>query len=966
MEYFLDAIASSIYREFGNTLNRHCIVFPNRRAGLFFKKYLAGHIDKPVWEPEILTINELFRQHSHLQVAGNEMLLMELYKVYRQLKKPAETFDNFIYWGDIILNDFDDVDKYIVDSESLFRNIRDLKLIDSEFGSLSEEQKEVVRTFWTNFNPAKPTAEKDGFINIWTVLNGIYNEFRKVLRDLNLAYEGMIFRDLAEDDRELFSAGSRWDKIHFIGFNALNECEKRVMLRLKSKNLARFYWDYDESYINVSGYNSAGYFLRDNVRIYGNDMPETWSYRTLLSEENKTVKRRLIDTSSDISQVKLIPEILAEFHDITKENAHETAIVLADENLLIPALTSIPQENGDVNITMGYPFSRTRVYSLVKKLMELQMNSSVSDNENYFRYSDVEALLRDDLILSVLADDAEAFPKEEGKIKNDKVSEKIICKSEFRKVIFSRKVTPIDMSEYFRNILTMVASAGIKVTEYEEDTPGFDKITNEFIYRAVLTINRLETIIKSGDVVLSERTYLVILDRMLRKQSVPFAGEPLSGIQIMGILETRALDFRNLIMLSVNEGILPAISSPSSSYIPFNLRGAFGLPSVNHQESVYAYHFYRLLHRASDVVFVYNSNPDGLRSGELSRFLTQMMYEPSLVPVISKINTEIRTNGSISDQIPKSVEYIDLLKNQFVNSASSKALSPSAINMWLNCRMKFFYRYVNGLKEPEELKDEIDAAMLGEILHEVMYFIYSGFEGKTIMKEFLSELIRDKGKIINYINTSLSKKLGKEERDLIYGNEIIVSDVIFTYVQRILKADYEFAPFTVSGLEKRVLFSLDVPHCDGMISVRTGGVIDRTDSVAGKNRVVDYKTGSVSESIGSISDLFEDDRKKEHDGWLQTLLYCESLFRSNVNGTIRPSIYKIKKAGEGILNDRLRIKSDRKNEMTVESYSEIRDEFITGLKNTVYKIFSIEEPFRMTGDINQKCRYCCYKKLCLR
>jgi len=402
MEFFLDKLAKTLYNGYGSELHRHCIVFPNRRAGLFFLRYLSGYLDRPLWKPGVITINELFLNHSTLQPAGKEFLLLELYKVYKKLKKSAESFDNFFYWGDILLNDFDDIDKYIIDAGRLFRDIKDIKDIDREFETLDERQKEIVRSFWVNFDRETPSDEKEGFISLWSVLSEVYSEFRSNLQKRNLAYEGMIFRQIAEDDSEIFSAKQKWDRIHFAGFNALNECERRVMLRLSKNNLACFYWDYDESYLNMQGYNSAGYFLRNNISLFGNDMPEDWSYNTLISGTRNKPLRKLIDTSSDIAQVKLIPQIISDFDDINPHNAHETAIVLTDENLLIPVLSTIPEHAGDVNITMGLPLSQTRVYSLVRKLMDLQMNSKYCEGKSCFQNSDVDALLTDSLIADLI------------------------------------------------------------------------------------------------------------------------------------------------------------------------------------------------------------------------------------------------------------------------------------------------------------------------------------------------------------------------------------------------------------------------------------------------------------------------------------------------------------------------------------------------------------------------------------
>ncbi len=969
MEYFLDKIAGSLYREFGNTLNRHCIIFPNRRAGLFFMKYLASHIDKPVWEPEILTINELFSSQSKLQIAGNEVLLFELYKVYKKVKRSTETFDNFFYWGDILLNDFDDVDKYFVDASLLFQNVLDIKNIDIQFGGLNESQTEVIKKFWINFNHDKPTDQKSGFISIWSVLGEIYSAFRLSLRDRNLAYEGMIFRDLAENTDDMISEGIKWDLVHFVGFNALNECEKRIMKRLKKAGKARFYWDYDESYIYDSVSNSAGYFLRENIRTFGNDMPPDWSFSSFLSIEDKKIKRQIIDSSSDVAQVKLVPDLLKELPEHTKENAHQTAVVLADENLLIPMLSSLPEEIGDVNITMGYPVRQTRIYTLVRNIMDLQRYAVVSGEKTWFRYSDVTGVLRNSLISTFTGGSSEKLIADITDANLISVPNDYFSEYEELLKIFVKQNTPQDLSVYLRTILSLIATRGLKENEVNygnESNRGTDKIMNEFIYHIVISINRLESIVSSEDVSFSCETYMLILDRILRNLSVPFAGEPLSGLQIMGILETRALDFKNLIILSVNEGVLPAVSSPSSSYIPFSLREAFGLPSVNHQESIYAYHFYRLLQRAENVTFTYNSNPDGMRSGEMSRFLIQMLYNPKLKPDLININPEIRSHASISPEIKKTSQHKQQLLSRYSDDADDHMLSPSAINTWLSCRMKFYYRYVCSLKEPVVLKDDIDPAMLGAILHEIMKSLYAGFVGKTLEKTFLERLLKEEQNLTGVIDKAVSSRFMSDTGRIVHGNETVVRDVLLTYITRILNKDISIAPVHIVSLEKRYSFPFEFNDGNNKYKFKLGGYIDRIDIVNGTARIVDYKTGSVSDSIASISDLFADDRKKDSDGWLQTLIYCEAVYGKISAGSIRPSVYKIKKSNTGNSSDMLRIKPDTRTDIILEDYSVIRNSFIDGLAETISLIFNENEPFRMTEDMTGKCRYCVYRGLCMR
>jgi CRISPR/Cas system-associated exonuclease Cas4 (RecB family) len=958
MDYFLQHIAKHLYSEFGNTLNRHCIVFPNRRAGLFFLKYLASGIEKPLWTPAIMTINELFRSMSDLKLAENEILLFELYKVYRKVKKSSESFDDFYFWGDMLLDDFDDTDKYLADASKLFRNISDIKEIDRQFGGLTDEQTEVIKRFWVNFNPEKLTDQKKEFRSIWSVLNDLYAGFRKSLQEKGLAYEGMMFRDVIEQQARQNTVGLRWDMIHFIGFNALNECEKSLMIRLKKEGRARFYWDYDNTYMGGSKLNSAGFFMRDNIRIFGNDMPGEWSYDTLISKHQSSVHRRIIDTSSDLAQVKLIPQLINDIQGITPENAHETAVILADENLLMPVLTSLPENIPEINITMGYPMKHTPVYALVKHLLDLQRNAQVRDGVTYFNHREVISILKHSLI-------AELTEEKENGIISEIIERNLIhvpasrfSHSETLALIFTRPVSPASISEYLKSILLQIVS---RQTSDKVD-PADTKIRNEFIYRIILSLNRLDAIVSDPEINFTLSTFITILDRLLKSQSVPFSGEPLSGIQIMGILETRTLDFMNLIILSVNEGILPGITT-GSSFIPFSLREAFGLPSINHRESVYAYHFYRLLQRAGNVTFVYNSNPEGLRSGEMSRFLQQMKYDPVIKPEYLNLSFEIRNRASFSEEIERTGEHQDKLLLQFSDSERTRYLSPSAINTWLNCRMKFYYRYVCGLKEPESIIEEIDPALLGTLLHDVMKNLYRDFKNKSVTLRDIESRMRDNQKIQEQIKITIKELFGRENDAALAGNELIVNQVLMVYIDRILKADKAYAPFTILDLETPVIF--EISSGKGL-EILAGGNIDRVDKKEGITRIVDYKTGTIADSIDSVSDLFADDRKKDLDGWLQTLLYCEGYISDMPGQKVRPSVYKVKKASSAENGDMLRVRAAKNEEIEVNDYASVRDEFISGLIDTVNTIFSINEPFRMTADQWIKCSYCPYHNLCQR
>jgi hypothetical protein len=964
MVYFLERIARLLYEQNGGNIGNHCLVFPSRRAGLYFLKYFAAYLDKPVWTPSILTINEFFGTFSDLIIADNEILLFELYKIYRRMNRSAESFDEFYFWGDMLINDFDDVDKYLAEASVLFRNVQDFKNIDYQFGDIDPVQAEIIKRFWKNFEPEKHSPEKDGFKSVWTILNDLYTGFRESLRSRSLAYEGMIYRDVAEKYQRGDYDELKWERVHFIGFNALNKCETAVMRKLQKDGRAKFYWDYDDSYIREGKLNSAGFFLGKNLKLFNNDMPEDWQYKTLLSAQSPDVSRNIVETTSEVAQVKLLSHLIDKLPDLSADNAHHTAVILADENLIIPLLTSLPADIGEINITMGYPLKMTGVYSMVKHLLDIQRNSITGNNTVYFGYKDVFEILKNQLIDDILNEDERRITDEIVERNLVRIPSDFLCRTDTLKTIFRKAADPRKLSDYIREVLTIISVKTHGNEDSDENQITREKLRNEFIYSVLLAVNRLETIVRSPDVAFKNETYIRILDKILRNQSVPFSGEPLSGIQIMGFLETRALDFRNIIILSANEGILPSVTS-ASSFIPSSIREAFGLPVINHQESIYAYHFYRLLHRAENVTFVFNSDSTGLRTGEMSRFLIQMKYERILKPAFLNLGYDIRTPVSIGSQIEKDGQHISRLYSLYLENESKAVLSPTSINTWLNCRMKFYYRYVNRLKEPDVISPEIDHAVFGQILHRIMKSIYNEFISREISSGFIHSLIKDESYLLNIIDQTINENYGSDLLRPLSGSDIIIRDILFIYLVKILNTDKALTPFAIVELEKSFNFMLPFDFNGEIIEVRTGGNIDRVDRRAGKTRIVDYKTGDTAQKIKSIDDLFKDDRKKDLDGWLQTLLYCEAWLSVNAGFAVQPSIYKVKELSAEKFSDTLRISEEKKRDLLVEDYQLIRSTFMEGLKGVVSAIFSPGEPFRMTADIS-KCRYCPYRGLCQR
>jgi CRISPR/Cas system-associated exonuclease Cas4 (RecB family) len=962
MTYFLDRIATHLFKEFGDRLDRHCLVFPNRRAGLYFLKYLAGKAGKPIWSPDVKTINELFQLFSLTRLAESELLVFELFKVYRELNKNAGNIDDFFFWGEMLLNDFDDVDKYLIDASKLFVNLKEIKEIDTEFGGLTEAQIEIIKQFWINFNPAASTDQKSDFQEIWSILLPLYYRFRYSLIERGIAYEGMIYRELAEKCIAGNMPQVKWDYLHFIGFNALNNCEKELMTRLKKSSHARFYWDYDDSFVTENPGHSAGFFVRENLKLLGNDMPADWNYNSASGKKANPSRIRVIDSSSDIAQVKLAAKLVGESPSVNSQEAHHTAIVLADENLLLPALTSLPANVESINITMGYPLKFSPVYSLIKDLLTLQKNlRSDEKNDIVFDHRDVLNILsnsffndKPDNLTSSLIDSLNA-DKElwisrlffEGKPPFD--------------FIFSKIQTARELSSYLKKILEKLYIL-TEESEARESVAVGISIRNEFIYRVILAINRLDTILTDKDIAITVLTFNRLLDRILRGLSIPFSGEPLNGIQIMGILETRSLDFKNLIMLSVNEGVLPQ-NSAGNSFIPYNLREAFGLPTIRHQDSIYAYYFYRLLQRAENVTLIYNSSADGLKTGEMSRFLIQLKYSEK-PPWSGSQRFEIRAPNRVPEEIKRDIVHIEKLRKNYL-LGEKKILSPSAVNTWLTCRMKFYYRYVCGLKEPEKVSREIDPAMFGELLHFVMEKVYSPIKKRILSRDVFDSIGKNYNYIDGIIADSINEKFYNMKKSKLSGNDLIICNILKSYIQLIIKHDSTMVPLEIVELEHSLSSELEIEYKGKKDVVRVGGVIDRLDRTGAVYRITDYKTGKTEMEILSVESLFDDSKKDRNDSWFQILMYCSMFLKENEYHLVRPSVYPVRSMFGDDFIDCLRIKDINGQSVLVDDFEKVRESFDFYLQQTIENIFSPDESFRMTEHL-KKCDFCPFARLCQR
>lgn len=840
MTPFLKQVADHLMEKGG--ISKSCLIFPNRRSQVFFTKYLGEAIKEegiPIVAPKMLTINDFFYRISGDKPADRVSLLLDLYECYKPLYSGYESLDEFIFWGDVILGDFDDIDKYLVDPERLFANISDFKKIQDSYSYLTENQRKAIESFVSHFrgegrltvdlNSSNPNV-KERFLQVWNILLPLYNSFRERLSAKGQAYEGMVYRSLATRlDSEaavdvLKAAFGDVDEYVFIGLNALNECEKKVMRRMRDAGLAAFCWDYSGEMVR-NPLNKSSFFMSRNVK----DFPQAFELDT---DGLGTPEVEVISVPSSVGQAKLIPSVVKD---------ERCAVVLPDESLLLPVLNSIPEEIKDINVTMGYPMKNSAFFDFVTMVSAMQMHLRRKDGKWYFYHRQVWSIFSSSIFRKVTQGDQAVKDKVNAVKSGAKyyIPQEDLSGIPVFDILFQPAVTDpklasagqIDaFSEYLKTLIKGLAPALASDSSLA--------IELEFAKAVYNAVSRLQ----SAGLEVLPMTYVRLLDQLLGPVSIPFNGEPLKGLQIMGPLETRALDFRQVMILSCNEGMFPR-RSVSSSFIPPELRKGFGLPTYEFQDAVWAYYFYRLIQRAEKVTLVYDSRTEGLKGGEESRYIKQLEYHFNLPIKRSFVKANAAGNSS-AKEIAKTEEDVAVVRRT--------RLSASALKNYLDCPAKFYYATVKKLRKSDEVSEDLDAGMLGNVFHGLMQKLYSEemAGGKKVTAEYLSGLLRGRGQIKEMARGLIMEQLHSLE---VTGRDLVVEEVIVEYVVKTLERDLELLKstgadgFDILGLERE--FRIDI---DGFHFI---GYVDRMDSVRpGEIRIIDYKTGKVEDNDVDITD----------------------------------------------------------------------------------------------------------------
>ncbi len=966
---FLYQVASLFYSKYGAEVSRLAFVFPNRRTGLFFQKYLSEVSEKPLFSPTILTINDLFVQLSGKQTADRISMLFKLYDIYLDHSGSSETFDEFLYWGEMLLNDFDDIDKYMVDARMLFTNVTDLREIENDFSFLSPEQIAAIRTFWSSFYPKGDTPNQEQFLAVWQILYALYADLREALAAEGKGYEGMIFREVVELLEKNECCDLPYTKVVFVGLNALSVAEERFLSELQKRGIADFYWDYASPKVTDPD-NKASYFVERNLRQFPSQLIGNGQLATD-NEDGGKKKMEVIGIPSGIGQAKQVHSLLSELckeDEMSAEEALRTAVILPDEHLLIPVLNAIPEQIRRINVTMGYPLAGTPVASLMEYILALQKNIRYVDRRPVFYFRDVLPILNHRYVSTTSPEVVSDLVKDISENNKIYISYDDLNKTPLLSILFT-PVTAVDaFSDYLIGVLQElnkavesgkwkvenIDSGAEQLSTSDSQLSTINDIEQEFIFHYFATVNRMKEVMQEANVEMKIDTYFRLLKRVTDTITIPFHGEPLSGLQIMGVLETRALDFDRLIILSMNEGIFP-LRKAANSFIPYNLRRGFGLPTYEHQDSVWAYHFYRLIYRASHVSLLYDTRSNGLQTGEVSRFVHQLHYHYE-EPIRNKLVVyNVSSSKTPALQVAKTKEVMNRLAA--FRRGGERAISASAVNTYLDCPLKFYFSVVEGIREEEEVSETIESNIFGSILHKVMEELYQPFCGKMVTADLLKAIRKDTPMLMGAVARAFAEIFFKTDivRPLT-GQNFLIGEMIRKYVEKVLERDVKLTPFRYIESEKKIknLF----PLADKS-EIQLKGFIDRIDEVRDAVRIIDYKSGSGTTQFTSVEALFDKEDKDRAKAVMQVFMYAWMYGAK----AIQPGIYYMRTLFSPSFDSGIYRRTDRFKTEQVLDFDNYRTDFENSLRNCLDEIFDTETPFRQTPN-GKACLYCPFKDIC--
>ena len=982
---FLEYVAEDIISKYGTDLSRIAVVFPNKRAALFLNEHLARLASQPVWSPAYITISDLFRQHTDLKTADPIKLICDIHKSFTKCTGIDETLDHFYGWGQLLLADFDDIDKNMADADSIFCNLKDIHELD-DISYLDNEQKEMLARFFANFSDDIDSELKKRFLSLWSHFGDIYHDYNRRLTEQGIGYEGAIYRKVASEQ----TLHLKYDKYLFVGFNLLQKVERLLFSRLMKEGKAKFYWDFDEYYMpstigneecgmrneewsaplrgctclkctnqtqhstfNIQHSTSAQPTIQHstfNIQHSTLDFPNELDNTApdIYANMRRPKRIRFISSPTENAQARFASNWLLENHRYRA--GRKTAVVMCDESILLPLMHSLPPEADKVNITSGFPLAMTPVASLVMLLFDLYTlglrKKGTAFNPHYLKKLMAHPYARH--------------------------LQEVHLNGVHSKGVHLSQVHQEGSAALLQHIATLVKQVGI-ATKQEGDA-----LTQESVFRMFTILNRLAALADSGDLLVDNTTLRRLVSQLVGAASIPFHGEPVVGVQIMGVLETRNIDFDNVLLLSCNEGNMPK-GVNDSSFIPYSIRKAHGLTTIDNKVAIYSYYFHRLLQRAGDITIAYNNSTDNGHTGEMSRFMLQLLVESG-----QKIDHySLTAKNQPTPLMPKAIEKDETALSKLEEMSR---LSPSAINTYIRCKLAFYYQYIAHIKEPDSDPETIDNRMFGNIFHRAAYLIYKDItdHSPVIEKAHIQAYLSNRKLLASVVDRAFEEEECKTNN----GLQIINREVIIEYITKLLKIDQQLCPFSILAMEEEAKvytqLSFTIPSGgalkggalvssapDKHYSLTIGGIIDRLDAVTDKQtgkrriRVVDYKTGNKpSSAIKSIEEVFDPKNiaSKHSNYFLQAILYSLIVSRSKewnaANDAVSPALLFIKQAATNDYDPTLCIDKHPISDVTV-----YEEEFLTKLKETVADMYFPDAAFTPTDD-RKKCELCPYRMLC--
>ena len=993
---FLEYVAEDIISKYGTDLSRIAVVFPNKRAALFLNEHLARLAGQPVWSPAYITISDLFRQHTDLKTADPIKLICDIHKSFTKCTGIDETLDHFYGWGQLLLADFDDIDKNMADADSIFCNLKDIHELD-DISYLDNEQKEMLARFFANFSDDIDSELKKRFLSLWSHFGDIYHDYNRRLTEQGIGYEGAIYRKVASEQ----TLHLKYDKYLFVGFNLLQKVERVLFSRLMKEGKAKFYWDFDEYYMpspshhlntspshhlttspshhlttspsqqlsggalvssaptnlttSPSQHLSGGALVSSaptnlntspsqhlNLSDFPNELDNT--DRDIYANMRRPKRIRFISSPTENAQARFAANWLLENHRYRA--GRKTAVVMCDESILLPIMHSLPPEADKVNITSGFPLAMTPVASLVMLLFDLYTlglrKKGTTLNPHYLKKLMAHPYAHH-LTISTPQHLTTSTPHH-------------------------LTISPshhLTISPILHHIATLIKQVGIATK------PEGDPLTQESVFRMYTILNRLATLADSGDLLVDNTTLRRLVSQLVSSSSIPFHGEPVVGVQIMGVLETRNIDFDHLLLLSCNEGNMPK-GVNDSSFIPYTIRKAHHLTTIDNKVALYSYYFHRLLQRADDITIAYNNSTDNGHTGEMSRFMLQLLVESG-----QKINHYCLTaKNHPTPLMPKAIQKDETTLSKL---EEMNRLSPSALNTYIRCPLAFYYQYIAHIQEPHPDPDTIDNRLFGNIFHRAAYLIYKDITDRSplIEKAHIQAYLSNRTLLANVVDRAFQAEQCTPNN----GLQIINREVIIQYITKLLKIDQQLCPFSILAMEEeakvytQLSFTTTPSHhlttSPSHHHLTIGGIIDRLDILTDKQtgkpriRVVDYKTGNQPSSpIKNIDEIFDPNniRSKHSNYYLQAILYSLIVSRSKrwnpANHPVSPALLFIKQAPAAHYDPTLHIDKHPISDVTV-----YEEEFLTKLKHTLADIYSPDTPFTPTDD-RKKCELCPYRMLC--